>query len=204
MLLYVRGRWHRPLPNEPLIPPGWKGVFRLVAGSTPNDEHCSMILLYKHADFESFAVNEVVEAASKLNVSKAVKLAVQTLLSAPDVVLELDNLPSQVVAASALSQHEVVRAHVKGGSVELSALDRLSPLEILRAVYARPREGFFELRSMISGETWEALRAAANLQGLTPKDAMAILRGDREKLMEVVNLLKTRALRENAQKKGFS
>jgi len=37
MLLVASGRWHGLLPNEPLAPPGWEEVFRLLAGDVEGE-----------------------------------------------------------------------------------------------------------------------------------------------------------------------
>lgn len=191
MLLFIRGKWHEPLPNEPLVPPGWKKAFRLLAGQLEG-VHCSMTLTYKAVTFESFVTDEMVEAASKFDLSKTFKLAMETFLSAPDMVLDLDYLPHQVAASAVLSQHELVKAHVKGETAEFTRPTRLQPLKILRAVYARPRKGYVELRSMVSAEVWETLESVTSLQTLTPEDGLEILRGNPEKTREVANLLKVK------------
>lgn len=190
-MLFIRGKWHEPLPNEPLVPPGWKKAFRLLAGRREG-VHCSMTLTYKATTFESFITDEMVEVASKFDLSKTFKLAMETLLSAPDKILDFDYFPHQVAASAVLSQHELVKAYVKGETAEFTRPTCLQPLEILKAVYARPRKGYVELRSMVSAEVWETLESVTSLQTLTPEDGLEILRGNQEKTREVANLLKVK------------
>ncbi|MEM2687827.1 MAG: hypothetical protein QW796_05725 [Thermoproteota archaeon] len=152
---------------------------------------CSMVLTYKVASLESFFTDEMAEAASKLDLNKTFKLAMNAFLSAPDKVLELDSLLHQVAASAVLSQHELAKVHVKGETAEHTKPARLQPLEILKAVYARPREGYIELRSMVSADVWRALESVASLRPLTPEEGLEILRNP-GRALEVVNLLKVK------------
>jgi len=192
MLLVVSGRWHKPLPNEPLVSPGWEKAFRLVAGDVEG-EHCSMVLAYKNVDFEYFATDEMVEAASKLDLEKCIELAMEKFICAPEDVVELDVLPQQIAAAAALSQHEIVEVLVQGECATFSKKLRLSPLEILNALYSRPSSGTVELRLTVGRPAWKIVKAAAHLQALTPEEGIAVLKGDEEKKAELLNLLKVKA-----------
>jgi len=189
LLLAVRGRWHRPLPNEPLTPPGWEEAFSLLAGG-PAAEHCSMILSYKLVSFQDFATNEMVEAASRFDLERCVELALEKFMHAPEDVVELDALPQQVAAAAALSRHRIVKALVQGGQATVSRGLTLSPLEILRELYSWPQGGTVELRLTVGPSDWKTVKAAAHVQNLTPEDGLAVLKGNGEKKAELLSLLK--------------
>jgi len=191
MLLVASGRWHGLLPNEPLVPPGWEEVFRLLAGDVEG-EHCSVVLTYKNVDFQDFATDEMVEAASKFDLEKCVELAAAKLMDAPEDIVELDILPQQVAAACALSQHKVVKALVQGDQATVSRRLQLTPLEILRELYSRPPSGTVELRLTVGPSDWKTVKAAASLQNLTPEYGLAVLRGNEEKKAELLSLLKVR------------
>jgi hypothetical protein len=192
MLLVVSGRWHGPLPNEPLVPPGWEEVFRLLAGDVEG-EHCSMVLTYKNVVFQDFATNEMVEAASKFDLGKCVELTMEKFVDAPEDVVELDILPQQIAAACALSQHKIVKTLVQGDQATVSRGLQLTPLEILRELYSRPQNGSVELRLTLGPSGWETVKAAAYLQNLTPEDGLAVLLGNEEKKAELLSLLKVRS-----------
>ena len=191
-MLVASGRWHGPLPNEPLVPPGWEEVFRLLAGDVEG-EHCSMVLTYKNVVFQDFATNEMVEAASKFDLGKCVELTMEKFVDAPEDVVELDILPQQIAAACALSQHKIVKTLVQGDQATVSRGLQLTPLEILRELYSRPQNGSVELRLTLGPSGWETVKAAAYLQNLTPEDGLAVLLGNEEKKAELLSLLKVRS-----------
>jgi len=188
LLLFIRGNWHKPLPNEPLAPQGWEPVFNLITeGRKPEGLHCSIVLSYKDVGFEDFATDEMVEAASRFDLSKCMRLAMEKFIAAPEDVVELDALPAQVAAAAALSLHEVTLVKAEGDYATFSKPLRLKPLEVLKALYSG-----VELRLMPGPENWKLLKRAANvgLERLNPEDAAAILSGDEQRKAELVNLLK--------------
>ena len=201
-MLVASGRWHGLLPNEPLVPPGWEEVFRLLAGDVEG-EHCSMTLTYKNVGFEDFATDEMVEAASKFDLEKCVELAAAKLMDAPEDIVELDILPQQVAAACALSQHKIVKALVQGEQATVSRRLQLTPLEILRELYSRPQNGSVELRLTVGPSDWKTVKAAAYLQDLTPEDGLAVLMGDEEKKAEIVSLLKVRLAEKKRVRRAF-
>jgi hypothetical protein len=201
MLLVVSGRWHAP--KEPLVPPGWEDVFRLVAGEAHGRLHCSVVLAYKSIQFEDFATREMVEAAMRFNLEKCVELAAAKLMDAPEDIVELDVLPQQVAAACALSQHKIVKALVQGEQVTVSRRLQLTPLEILRELYSRPQNGTVELRLTVGPSDWKTVKAAASLQDLTPEDGLAVLMGDEERKAEIVSLLKVRLAEMKRVRRAF-
>ena len=194
MLLVASGKWHRPLPNEPLVPPGWEEVFRLIAGEALGclpDAHCSIMLTYKPVRFEDFATNGMLEAAARFDLERCVELAMEKLANAPDDIVEIDALPQQVAAAVVLSRHKIVKALVQNDQVTFSRRLRLSPLEILRELYSWSE--VVELRLTVGPAVWKTVKAAVRLQGLTPEDALTVLTGNEAKRAELLNLLKVRA-----------
>ena len=192
MLLVVSGRWHKTLPNEPPVTPGWELAFSLVAGKRVEGEHCSMLLAYKPVRFEDFATDEMVEAASRLDIERCIELAMEKFLQAPEELVELDSFPHQVAAAAVLSTHKIVKALIRGESATFSKPLRLTPLEILRAVYSKPEGGALELRLNAGPATWSMIKASASLQGFKPEDGLALLNGDEAKKAELLNLLKVK------------
>jgi hypothetical protein len=197
VLLALRGNWHKPLPNEPLIPPGWEDVFKAVAGVNPiAGKHCSIIVNCKQVKFEDVATDEVVEAASTFDVSKCVELIMKKLMFLPEHALELDSLPQQVAVAVVLSRYEAVKALVVGEETTQSGRLRLPPLELLRTVYFTPQRGTLELRFTVDMGVWRLLNTAATFHDLKPEDGLAILQGDREKQAELEAFLKAWACAE--------
>jgi hypothetical protein len=198
MLLVVSGERHRPRLNEPLVMPRWEEVFSLVTGEPLNaclSEHCLMVLTFRSVNFEDFVTEDMVEAASRFDVEKCVELAMEKFASSREEVVEFDVLPHQVAAATVLSKHELVKVVVSWDSATFSKRRRLSPLEILRTVYSKPLCGAsLELRLTVGTRVWSQIKAASSLQNLKPEDCLAVLRGDKEKQAELLNLLKAKAV----------
>ncbi|MEM2188173.1 MAG: hypothetical protein QXG35_02460 [Nitrososphaerota archaeon] len=202
MLLFAYGRWHKPAPNEPLIPSGWERHFEIIAGGrAPLGMHCSMVLVYKNLDFERIATGEVVEAISISNYARAVQQAMQVFQKAPEETIELDALPLQIAASAVLSRYEIVKVELGLDSATFSSPKKLTPINILRALYEMGENG--QLRVIINPGDWEAIRRISlHKIPIKPENGLAILEGDEGVVTELLSFLKVQFPKGLERKSG--